>query len=159
MRTKPIDQLAAVDDDGEATARGRNDLLAQQGSAQSLDQIERAALHLVRTIDREVDLAMLAERSERNVRGLRLRRRTLRGGNADKAQALPMPPRERLDREGCRRAAAKPDDHAILDQFHRRLGGGTLERVAISTGRRSSRAHDVTAAAAALARISAMALA
>ena len=35
---KSIDQLAAVDDDGEAAARGRDDLLAQQRSAQSFDQ-------------------------------------------------------------------------------------------------------------------------
>ena len=140
-------------------ARGRDNLLAQQGSAQSLDQIERAALDLVGTVDREIDLAMLAERGERNVRSLRLRCRTLRGGNADKTQALPMTPRERLDRESRRRAAAKPDDHVILDQLHRGLGGGALESVPIDTGRGRSRIHDVTAAAAALARSSAIALA
>ena len=159
MRTKPVHELAAVDDDGKPVARRRNDFLAQQRSAQSFDQIERAALHFVRTVDREIDLAMFAERSERNVRRLRLRRRALRGGNADKAQALPMTPRQRLDCESRRRAAAKPDDHVILDQLHRRLGGGALERVAIRVGRGRSRVHDVTAAAAALARMSAIALA
>jgi hypothetical protein len=45
-----------------------------------------------------------------------------------------MAPRECFDRESCRRAAAKPDDHVILDQLHRGLGGGTLESVPISTG-------------------------
>ena len=96
VRPKPVHQLAAVDDDREAVARRRDDLLAQQRAAQSLDQIERAALDLVRTVDREIDLAMLAERGERNARRLRLRRRTLRGGNADEAQALPMTPRRAL---------------------------------------------------------------
>ena len=117
VRPQPIDQLGAVDDDGEAAARGRDDLLAQQGAAQPLDQIERAALDLVGAVDREIDLPMLGEGGERNARGLRLRRRSLRGGNADEAQALPMTPRQRLDRESRRRAGAEPDDHAILDQL------------------------------------------
>ena len=56
----------AVDDDGEPVARGGDDLLAQQCSAQSFDQIERAAFHLVRPIDREIDLPVFAERGERN---------------------------------------------------------------------------------------------
>ena len=128
-------------------------------AAQSLDQIERAALDFVRAVDREIDLAMFAERGERNVRRLRLRCRALRGGNADKAQTLPMTPRQRFDRESRRRAAAKSDDHVILDQLHRGLGGGALESVAIRVGRGRSRVHDVTAAAAALARMSAIALA
>ena len=128
-------------------------------SAQSFDQIERAALDFVSTIDREIDLAMFAEGGERNIRGLRLCCRTLGGGNADKAQALPMTSGECFDSENRGRAAAKPDDHIILDQLHRRLGGGALESVAVSLGRGTRRIHDVTAAAAALARISAIALA
>jgi hypothetical protein len=32
-----------------------------RNNAQSLDQIERAASHLVGTVDREVDVSMLAE--------------------------------------------------------------------------------------------------
>jgi hypothetical protein len=42
-----------------------------------------------------------------------------------------MAPRERFDHESCRRAAAKPDDHVILDQLHRGLDGGTLENIPI----------------------------
>ena len=149
VRAKPVHQLAAVDDDGEAVARRRDDLLAQQRSTQSLDQIERAALHLVRAVDREIDLAMLAERCQRNISCRRLRRRALGGGNADKAQTLPMPPRECFDRESRRRAAAKPDDHVVLDQLHRGLGGGALERVAIRLQGRWRVVHDCAAAAAA----------
>jgi hypothetical protein len=138
-------------------ACSRDNLLAQQGSAQSLDQIERAALHFVGTINREIDLAMFAERRERNSGRLRLCCGAFRGRNADKAQALPMAPRECLDRKSRCRAAAKPDDHVLLDQLHRRLGGGPLKSVPISVGRGRSGVHDVTAAAAAIARISAIA--
>ena len=136
MRAKPVHELAAVDDDGEAVARGRDDLLAQQRSAQSLDQIERAALDFVGAVDREIDLPMFAERGERNVRRCGLRCRALRGGNADKAQALPMTPRKCFDRESRRRAAAEPDDHVILDQLHCGLGGGALESVPFDAGER-----------------------
>ena len=159
VRTKPVHELAAVDNDGEPVARGRNDFFAQQRATQSFDQIERAALHLVRSVDREIDLPMLAEGRERNVRRHRLRRRALRGGNADEAQALLLPPRQRLDRKGGRRSATESDHHVILDQLHRCLGGGALERVAIRVGRGRSHFHDVTAAAAALVRMSAIALA
>ena len=146
--TEPVHQLAAVDDDREAVARGRDDLLAQQGSAQSFDQIERAALDFVGAIDRKIDLAMLAERGQRNSGRPGLRCRTLRGGNADKSEALPMAPRECFDRESRRRAAAKPDDHVILDQLHRGLGGGALESVHFNRGCGRSGIHDITAAAA-----------
>src|SRR5262249_13182635 len=101
-RSKPVHQLAVVDYDRQAVACSRDDLLAQQGSAQSFDQIERTALHFVRTVDREVDLAMFVERSERDVRRLRLRRSALRGRNADKAQAWPMTPRKCFDCESRR---------------------------------------------------------
>jgi hypothetical protein len=66
-----------------------DDLLAQQGAAQSLDQLRVPRFDLVRAVDREIDLPMLGERGERNARRRRLRRGSLRGGNADKAQALP----------------------------------------------------------------------
>src|SRR5262249_43218769 len=102
VRSKPVHQLAVIDHDCEAVACSRDDLLAQQGPAQSFDQIERAALYFVRTVDREIDLEMFAERSERNVRRLRLRRSALRGRNADKAQALPMTPRKCFDCESHR---------------------------------------------------------
>jgi len=155
----PVHELAAVDDDSKPVARGRHDLLAQQRATQSFDQIERAEFDLIRAVDREIDLPMLAEGRERNVRRCGLGRRALRGGNTDEAQTLPMPPRKRLDRKSCRRTAAESDHHVILDQLQRRLGGGTLECVAIRVGRRGGRLHDVTAAAAALARMSAIALA
>ena len=75
---------------------------------------------------------MFAEGGERDVRGLRLCCRTLGGGYADKAQALPMTPGECFESESRGRAAAKPDDHISLDQLHRRLGCGALESVPVS---------------------------
>jgi hypothetical protein len=54
VRTQSVDQLGAVHDDCEAPARGGDDLLAQQRSAESLDEIERAAFHLVCAVDRKI---------------------------------------------------------------------------------------------------------
>jgi hypothetical protein len=159
VRSKPVHQLAAIDDDRETVARSRNNLFAQQGSAQSFDQIECATLDFVGAVDREIDLAMFAERGERNVGCFRLCCRAFRGGNTDKAQALPMTPRECFYCESRRRAAPKPDDHVILDQLHRGFGGGALESFAVGARRGRRRVHDAVAAAAALARMSAIALA
>ena len=156
VRAQPIDQLGAVDDDGETPARVGDDLLAQQGAAQSLDQVQGAAFDLVGAVDREVDLAMLGEGGERNAGRPRLRRGSLRRRNADEAQALPMPPGQRLDREGRRRAGAEPDDHAVLDQLDRRLRRRALQRVAIGI-LGCGGAHGLAAPAVALARIAAMA--
>jgi hypothetical protein len=111
--------------------RSRDDLLTQQGSAQPLDQIKRAALHFIGAVDRKIDLAMFAERRKRDFGRPRLCCRMLGGGNADKAQALPVAPRQCLDRESRRRTTAKPDDHVILDHLRRSLGGGAFESVPI----------------------------
>ncbi len=139
-------------------ARGSDYLLAQQCSAQSFDQIEGAAFHLVRPIDREIDLPVFVERRERNIRRGRLRRGALRGGNADEAQALSMTLRQRFDCESCRRAATEPDDHVILNQLRCCLGG-ELECVPFSAGHGLCRAHNLVMAVVAFARIAAMAAA
>ena len=61
VRAQPVHHFGPVHDDHEAPARGGDDLLVQQGSAQPLDQIERAAFHFVRAVDRKIDLPMLGE--------------------------------------------------------------------------------------------------
>ena len=71
------------------------------------------------TITLEIDLTMLAEGREQNSGRLRLCCGAFRGGNADKPQTLPLPPRQRLDRKGGGRSAAEPDHHIIFDQLHR----------------------------------------
>ena len=68
-----------------------------------------------------------------------------------------MPPGERLDGEGGRRAGAEPDDHAILDKLHRGLRGRALEGISLGSRLGSRRAHDRAAAAVALARMAVIA--
>jgi hypothetical protein len=132
-------------------------IFSQQGAAQALDQVQGAAFDLVGAVDREVDLLMLGKGGQRNAGRPRLRHGSLRRRDADEAQALPMPPRQGLDREGRRRAGAEPDDHAVLDQRDRRLGRRAFQRVAVGIGRRGSGAHGLAAPVVALARIAAMA--
>ncbi len=152
-----IHELRAVDDDHQAPGRGGDDLLAQQGAAQALDQVEGAPLHLVGAVDREVDLAMLGEGGQRDPRSLCLRGRPLRGRNAGKAQALPVAGSERIDGEGRRRTGAEAHDHAVLDQPDRRFRRGALQGVTVASGRGDGRTHDRPAPAIALARIASMA--
>ena len=84
---------------------------------------------------------MFGERSERDVGGGGLRGRTIRGGNADKAQPLAMPLGECLDRKGRRRAGAKPNDHVLRNQLHRSLGSCALKSVAVHLAYQLCRAH------------------
>jgi hypothetical protein len=57
-----VDQLGFVDDDREPAAVGRHDLLVEQGAAEPLDQVERAPLHLVGAVDRQIDQQVRRER-------------------------------------------------------------------------------------------------
>ena len=82
--------FVTVNDDRESPACGGDNLFPQQGSAQTFNQIERAPLHLVRTVDREIDRSMHCERGERDSLGCRLRGRVFRCRNANKAKALAM---------------------------------------------------------------------
>jgi hypothetical protein len=52
---------------------------------------------------------------------------------ADMVDALRMTPCECFDRESCRRAAAKPDNHIIFDHLDRGLGAA-LESVHFKRG-------------------------
>src|SRR5689334_16449017 len=54
-----MNELFVIDHDNEPAARRGNDLLAQQGAAMPLYQVERAAFDLVGAVDREIDSAML----------------------------------------------------------------------------------------------------
>ena len=156
LAPQAIDQLGAVDDDGKPPAGGRDDLLAQQGAAQPLDQVQRAALDLIGAVDGEIDLGMLGEGRERNARGLGLGPRMLGGGNAHEAQALAMAHRQRLDGESGGRAGAETHDHAVGHQLDRGLGRLALQRVAIG---RCIAAHDFASPAVADLRMAAMAAA
>lgn len=102
MCAQSVHQLGAVDNDREAVTGGGDDLLMQQGAAAPLDQIESAVFHLVRAIDREIELSMLGKCRQHDTGGCRLGRRALRGGNGDKAQTLPATSRERRDGKSSR---------------------------------------------------------
>ena len=72
MIAEPIHQLFLIDDDNELPARGGDDLFAQQRAAVTLDEVERAPLHLVGAVDRQIDALMLGEGGERNAEAARL---------------------------------------------------------------------------------------
>src|SRR5215471_17127035 len=55
-RAELINQLETIHNYCEAPACCGNNLLMQQGAAQSLDKIECAAFHLVRTVDGKINL-------------------------------------------------------------------------------------------------------
>ena len=78
----------------------------------------------------------------------RLGRRSFGGGNPDEAQSLAMALGKRLDREGRRRAGAKPDDHAVLHQPDRSFRRLPLEGVPVGLARRRRRTHGATVPAA-----------
>ena len=63
---KYVSFVMRVDNDGEAPARGSDDFFMQQGAAQPLDQVERAALDLVGAVDRQIDLPVRREGGQRN---------------------------------------------------------------------------------------------
>jgi hypothetical protein len=131
--TSRVDRPAgAVHDDHEPPARHGDDLLAQQRPVQPLDQIERAALHFVGAVGREVDPAMLGEGRERYPCGRGLGRGALGCGNVEEAQALPVSCARAST--GRRRAGTEPDDHAVADQLRSRLCRGALERVVLGAG-------------------------
>src|SRR5262249_686322 len=94
---------------------------------------------------------------ERDAHRPRLCRRSLRGGNAEKAQALPIAPSESRDRESRSRAGTESDNHAILDQVDRCLRRRTLEGISIGIGQEWSRATGYASSACAHLRIAAMA--
>src|SRR5262249_30383140 len=80
-----FNQLGSVHYDREAPTSGGDDLLVQEGAAQSLDQIERAPLDLVRAVDRQVDLPVLGEGREWNACGPGLGCRAVGRGDAEEA--------------------------------------------------------------------------
>jgi len=57
--TQAIHQLGLVYDNDESRARAGDDLLAQQGTASALDQVQVAPLHLICTINGQINLVML----------------------------------------------------------------------------------------------------
>src|SRR5207237_2373445 len=63
---EPLNELFLIDDDDQAVAGRGDDLFAQQGATQPLDQIERAALDLVGAVDRQIDALVFGKAGERD---------------------------------------------------------------------------------------------
>jgi hypothetical protein len=104
----------------------------QQGAAESLDQVERAAFHLVGAVDRQIDLPVRREGGQRDAQRRCLGRSLL--GGPDETQSLPITRCQGFEREGRSRARAEPDDHAIPDQLGSCVGRRALERDAVRAG-------------------------
>ena len=128
---EPLDQLFLVDDDDEAPARRGDDLFAQQGTAQALDQVQRAELDLVGAVDRQVDLLVFGKGRDRNAEPARLRRGALGGRDADDLEPLLDARRQPLDDKGGGRPGAEAEDHAVLDLFDRTQRRRPFQPVAI----------------------------
>ena len=160
VRPQSIDQLRPVDDDGEAAAGRRDDFLVQQRSAQPFDQVERAALHLVGAVDREIDLAMLGEGGERNTGGCRLRRRALVRLECRRNAALdggagraPRPRKPAVE------PVPSPTTISCSTNWTAASAAARLRASRSAIGYGIWRVHDFAAAAVAAARMAAMAFA
>src|SRR5208283_454860 len=108
---------------------GGHQFLAQQRSAQALDEIERPQFHLVGAVDGERDAAVVRQRGERNSESAGQSGGLFGSGDAGDAQPLGDAPRQRSHRERRRGAAAEAHRHAVLDQRRGGFGGGQFPRV------------------------------
>ena len=132
---KPLNQLPAIGDDDQPIARRRDDLFAQQGAAETLDQVERADLDLVGAVDRDVDPPVFGEAGERDAAARAWAALRSEVGMPTDAQAVANPADQRLDGKLGGRAGAETDDHAVLDQGRRSFGRGPLLGVAVHQAR------------------------
>jgi hypothetical protein len=82
---KTLDELFLVYDDGKPIARRGDDLLPQQSASQSLDQIERAELYFVGSVDGQIEALMLGKGCDRYAEPARVLGGPLGGRNADDA--------------------------------------------------------------------------
>src|SRR5215471_10583993 len=73
MLAETFDKLLLIHDDYQPAARCCDNLFAQQGAAETLDQVEGAQLYLVRSVDRQVEALVFRKGCDRNAKltGLR----------------------------------------------------------------------------------------
>ena len=72
---------------------------AKQGTAPSLDQIQRAKFDFIRAIDRQVHSRMVRQRRQRYAQSAGLLSRLRRGWNSNDAQALTDARRQRIENQ------------------------------------------------------------
>src|ERR1700743_2120367 len=87
-RAELVHDLARIHRYQHAAASHGDDLLAKQRAAVALDQMKGSALHLVRPVDREVELRLACEVGEWNAEGLCLTMGLDRGSDRDDVQTL-----------------------------------------------------------------------
>ena len=129
--TQPGDELALVGDDHHQPPGARDDLLAQVGAAEALDQVE-AGIDLVGAVDHDIELGRLRERRQRDAEAAAGGGRRVRGGHAGHvAQAAGGDPRgQRLEHHSRRRPRAEAEPHPVADVApDRLLAGGAPPRV------------------------------
>lgn len=107
--------LVVVDDDDEPGSGSRDDLLTEQRPAPAFDQIE-LRIHLVRSINRNVETTSLFEGGERDAERPGESRGLLRGWNADYLKARPAPSPQGPNHELGSGAGAQSNRHPIFDQ-------------------------------------------
>jgi hypothetical protein len=115
-----LDELGAIHRDDQPAGARRNDLFPEEGATGALQQ-RPLRIHLVGTVNRQVDRANSFERCERHAAGESVVTRGSRGGNA--ADVAQRPPCETtsnlLDRELRGRSASQADDHTWLNEIDR----------------------------------------
>src|SRR5712664_227384 len=123
--TKLLDQLRVVDHDDESLRRRRDQLLAEQRASAPLDQVE-LWIHLVGSINGEVDLADKLLDDRDSVFGGQLGSGA-RGGHAPQGHAFREQTADTLGEVPRRRAAAQAEQHSVLHELQRLFGGGPFE--------------------------------
>ena len=122
MLPEPLDELFLIHHDDQPAARCGNDLFAQQGASETLDQIEGAELDLVRAVDSQIETLIFSKGCDRNAESPGLDCRALGGRNAHHPEPCGNTPRQPFDHKGSRRPGSEPEDHAVLDFLDRTHG-------------------------------------
>lgn len=110
------DELRLVRDDDEAGGCGLDHLLAEEGAAAALDEVE-GGVDLVGPVDGEVEAGVLVEGGEGDAEGGGLLEGALRGRDADDVAELAGGEEvaDLGDDEGSGGAGAEAEDHAAAD--------------------------------------------
>ena len=126
LLAEPAHALARVADDDELLGGRGDDLLAEEGGAEALDEVERG-VDLVGAVDADVERARAGvEVEERDAELVGEHLGAARGGDADHGHPAADPLGERLDEVADGRASADADDLAILDVLGGPAPGGAL---------------------------------
>lgn len=122
--TQPGNQLGLIDHNQKSVAGLGHDLLPQECAPASFDQIERARVHFVGSIDRNVGGHI---DSQGNFELASPRGDPLGSGNAGDAQAFADSRRQRVEYMLGRRACAQTDEHILNHLGDRGFSGYTFE--------------------------------